>query len=244
MAKLINNLLGKIKGTLGDITFFQRGNEQHIKPRKLRHRKSKYNSEKAKDNRSKFSQSHYFAKNLKLQHEIAAFWKSMKVNGKTPYFKIHGYNRMKCTVDSLTKETGITPVSISISVENLLLKRNTLSFSYKLFRTSDEYLKPPYKLFIVAYLNLGFMSRKVHKDSLHFLTTDIEVEDTEFTNVNITFLNTLSDVDIPALNKLYFFIAAVKTLPEINNFEWSSSFVKAFDVSSLGNKWFDSIEIK
>ena len=41
MAKLINTLLGKIKGTLGDITFFQRGNEQHIKPRKLPHTKTK-----------------------------------------------------------------------------------------------------------------------------------------------------------------------------------------------------------
>ena len=168
----------------------------------------------------------------------------MNVKGETPYFKIHGFNRMKCTPNSLTSESGITPDSISIAVENLVLKRNSLSFSYKLFRTSEEYLKPPYKLFVVAYLNLGVMSRKVHKDSLHFRSTDVNIEETEFTNANINFLDTLSYVDIPELNKLYFFIAAVKNFPEKNSFEWSSSFVKSFDVASLGNKWYEGIELK
>jgi hypothetical protein len=244
MAKLINTLLGKIKGTLGDLTFFQRGNEQHIKPRKHRHTKSHENSELARDNRRKFAQSHYFAKKLKRQKEIADFWKTVDIKGDTPYFKIHGYNRMKCTHDSLTDKNGITPDNITLTVENLFLKRNALSFSFKLYRTSDSYLKPPYRLFAVAYLNIGTMSMKLNDDSFHFKTVDINEEDSDFTNVNISFLEALSDVDIPEYKKLYFFIAAVKFIPENNNYEWSSSFFKSFDISNLSTDWSNTTELK
>ena len=244
MAKLINTILGKIKGTLGDLTFFQRGNDQHIKTRKHRHTKSQDNSELARDNRRKFAQSHYFAKRLKRQKEIADFWRTLDVKGDTPYFKIHGYNRTKCTHNSLTDKNGITPDSINLSVENLILKRNILSFSYKLYRTTEDYLKPPYRLFVAAYLNIGAMSQKLNNDSFHFQSVEINKEDSDLIDVNINFLEALSDVDIPELKKLYFFIAAVKYIPENNKYEYSSSFVKSFDISAFEKDWYTTTELK
>lgn len=242
MAKLINTILGKIKGTLGDLTFFQRGNEQHIKTRKNRHSKSQDNSELARDNRRKFAQSHYFAKKLKRQKEIADFWRTLNIKGDTPYFKIHGFNRTKCNHNSLTDKNGITPDNITLNVDNLVLKRNVLSFSFKLFRTSEHYLKPPYRLFVAAYLNIGPMSQKLNNDSFHFQAVEINEKDSDLLNVN--FLEALSDVDIPKFKKLYFFIAAVKYIPENNSYEYSSSFVKSFDVSDFDKDWYNSTELK
>jgi hypothetical protein len=244
MAKLINTLLGKIKGTIGDLTFFQIGNEQRIKARKHRHGKWQSNSEKARDNRKLFTQSHFFAHELKLQPEIVDLWKTIDIKGKAPYFKIHGYNRTKGTPTSLTEKNGITPDSITLSVENLVFKKNTLSFDYKLFRKSESYLKPPYKLYAVAYLTIGTLSKKVRDDSLHFRTADIEEEGTDFTHASIDFLEALAEEDIPKLRNLYFFIAAVKKIQGEDKYEWSSSFGKIFDVSKLEKGWYNSFEIK
>ena len=243
MPKLINTILGKIKGTLGDITFYYKDNEQRIKSRKLPHVKSQDNSIKAKNNRSKFAQSHFFSHELKLQPEIAELWKTIDIKGASPYFKIHGFNRMKCTPVSLTEENGITPDSITLSVENLAFQRNTLSFEYKLFRKSESYLQPPYKLYAVAYLTIGTLSKKVRKDSLHFRTADIEEEGADFTHASIDFLEALAEKDIPKLKNLYFFIAAVKKIPPEDKYEWSSSFGKIFDVSKLEKGWYNNIEL-
>ncbi|MCX6158317.1 MAG: hypothetical protein NTY74_10110 [Ignavibacteriae bacterium] len=243
MPKLINTILGKIKGTLGDITFYYKDNEQRIKSRKLPHVKSQDNSIKAKNNRSKFAQSHFFSHELKLQPEIAELWKSIDIKGSSPYFKIHGFNRMKCTVNSLTEENGITPDSITLSVENLVFQRNSLSFDYKLYRKSEPYLQPPYKLYVAAYLTIGALSRKVRENSLHFRLTDINQEGTDFTSVSIDFLEALAEDDIPKLKNLYFFIAAVKKIPGEEKYEWSSSFGKIFDVAKFEKGWYNSIEL-
>lgn len=244
MAKFIPSAIGKIIGKLGATTFFDREGEHFAKSSKGEHKKSHANSVPAANNRKKFAQSHYFAKSLKLHKELAAFWNALQVKGSSAYFKIHGFNRMKCVVDSLTEDNGITPSGINIGVEDLSLNKNTLSFKYKLFRTYEGYLELPYKLFVAAYLNIEPMSLKEHDCVSHFRVIEVENESEGYTEINVDFIESLSENDIPDLNKLYFFIAAVKKIPGRSAYEWSSSFTKSFDVSNLEKGWYKSIELK
>lgn len=244
MARLLNTLLGKIKGKVGSLTFFGSGNDQFLKPSKLPHKKSNMSSIPAKNNRKRFAQSHYFSKCIIKNPEIFDFWKLMDIKGKSPYFKMFGWNRNKSANNSLTENNGITPDSISLSVDSLTLNKSTLSFKYKLFRTSNSYLKLPYQLYVVAYLNIGEMSQKLHDDVSLLQIVNVEKETEEFTQVEVKFLDTLSDDSIPKYKKLYFFIAAVKKIPEKNKYEWSASYFKVFDIANLKKGWYNSVEIK
>jgi len=244
MARFFSSVIGKVIGKLGSTTFFDRGGKSFVKPNKHEHRKSESNSVLAANNRKRFAQSHYFAKSLKRHKDIVAFWNAMTVNGDSTYFKLHGWNRTKCTVDSLTEKNGITPEGIPISVESLSLNKNTLSFKFKLLRTYKDYLLPPYQLYIVVYLNLGAMSKESHSDSSHLKIIDINIDSEDYTEVTLDFMDSLADSDIPDLNKLYFFIAAIKRVPGRVGFEWSSSFVKFFFITQLTKDWYNSTNIK
>lgn len=244
MARFISSAIGKIIGKLGSTTFFNRGGSSFVKPAKHEHRKSESNSVLAAENRKRFAQSHYFAKSLKKHKDVAAFWNAMTVTGQSAYFKIHGWNRTKCSVDSLTEKNGITPEGIPISVESLTLNKNTLSFKFKLLRTYKDYLLAPYQLYVVAYLNLGAMSKESHSDFSHLKIVDISDDNDDYIDVSFDFMDSLAMNDIPNLNKLYFFIAAVKRVPGRVGFEWSSSFVKEFFVTQLKKEWYNSTRIE
>jgi hypothetical protein len=244
MAKFIPSAIGKIIGKLGATTFFDREGEHFAKTSKGEHKKSRANSVPAANNRKKFAQSHYFAKSLKLHKELAAFWNAMNIKGSSAYFKLHGFNRMRCTFDSLTQDNGITPIGININVEDLSLNKNTLSFKYKLFRTYEGYMELPYKLFIVAYINIEPLSQKEHNYVSHFRSLDIQVESEDYNHVKVEFMESLADNDIPEMKKLYFMVAAVKKIPGRIAYEWSSSFVKSFDISTFEKGWYNSFEIK
>ncbi|MFZ4591183.1 MAG: hypothetical protein ACOYN6_09315 [Ignavibacteria bacterium] len=244
MAKFIPSVIGKIIGKIGATTFFDRGGEHFVKPSKGEHKKSRANSVPAANNRKKFAQSHYFAKSLKLHKELAAFWNAINIKGSSAYFKLHGFNRMRCSVDSLTQDNGITPSGINIGVEDISLNTNILSFKYKLFRTYEGYMELPYKLFIVAYLNIEPLSQKEHNYVSHFRSLEIAEESEDYNQVKVEFMESLADKDIPELKKLYFFIAAVKKIPGRSAYEWSSSFVKSFDISTFEKGWYNSFELK
>lgn len=244
MAKFIPSAIGKIIGKLGATTFFDRDGEHFAKPSKGEHKKSRANSVPAANNRKKFAQSHYFAKSLKLHKELAAFWNAINIKGSSAYFKLHGFNRMRCSVDSLTQDNGITPSGINIGVEDLSLNKNTLSFKYKLFRTYEGYMELPYKLFVVAYLNIEPLSQKEHNYVSHFRSLEIAEESVDYNPVKVEFMESLADKDIPELKKLYFFIAAVKKIPGRSAYEWTSSCSKSFDVSDIDKGWYNTIEIK
>ena len=244
MAKFIPSAIGRIIGKLGATTFFDRGGESFAKTSKHEHKKSRANSIPAANNRKKFAQSHYFAKSLKHHKELIKFWNALQVNGSSAYFKIRSFNGIKCNVDSLTESNGITPDGIKIAVEDLSLNKNTLSFKYKLYRTYEGYLVLPYQLFVAAYLNIEPMSLKAHNCISHFRVQDIAEESNDYTEIKFDFLESLAFDDIPELNKLYFFIAAVKKIPGRTGYEWSSSFVKSFDVSDFEKGWFNTTVLK
>ena len=244
MAKFIPSVIGKIIGKLGSTTFYDKEGQHFVKTSKREHKKSHATSVPAANNRKKFAQSHYFAKSLKLHKELAAFWNALQMKGSTAYFKLLAFNRMKCTFDSLTNDNGITPPGINISVEDISLIKNSLSFKYKLFRTYEGFIELPYKLFIVAYLNVEPMSQKEHSCVSHFRSLDVSEESDDYTDVNVDFMESLASDDIPDMKKLYLFIAAVKKIPGRTAYEWSSSFMKSFDISTYEKGWFNSTTLK
>lgn len=79
MPRLINTILGKVKGTLNDLTFFYKNNVQFVKSRKKPHVKSWRNSIPAKNNRRQFANSHYFSKIITQEKDIYDLWKSANV---------------------------------------------------------------------------------------------------------------------------------------------------------------------
>jgi hypothetical protein len=243
MAKFIPSALGKIIGKLGATTFFDREGEHFAKPSKGVHKKSRANSVPAANNRKKFAQSHYFVKSLKLHKELAAFWNAIPVTGSSPYFKLHSFNKQKCNTDSLTQYNGITPDGINIDVKSLSLNKCTFSCKYKLYRTYDGYLELPYKIFVVAYLNIEPMSLKKHNCASHFRFVDITEESEDYTDIKLDFLESIAKNDIPEMKKIYFFVSAVKKIPGKTAYEWSSSFVKSLDISDFESGWYKSTEL-
>ncbi|MFA5012220.1 MAG: hypothetical protein WC644_09760 [Ignavibacteria bacterium] len=242
MPRLINTILGKVKGTLNDLTFFYKNNVQFVKSRKKPHAKSWKNSVLAKNNRRQFANSHFFSKIITHEKEIYDLWKSANVKGSSPYFKVHSYNRTKCTHKGLTEKNVITPDSIPISVENLVMRKDTLSFSFKLFRKNNDYLSAPFSLFICAMLTNGIIPSNIDGVYADFLYKDITEEISEYTEVQITFNSRLSEFEIPNFKELYIFIAAAKKIDD--SFEWSSTYTKMFDISAFNNKWYLDSEIK
>ena len=242
MPRLINTILGKVKGTLNDLTFFYKNNVQFVKSRKKPHSKSFRNSVLAKNNRRQFANSHFFSKIITQEKEIYDLWKSAKVKGSSPYFKVHSYNRTRCTHKGLTENNVITPDSIPISVENLILRKDTLSFSFKLYRKNNDYLASPFSLYICSLITKGGIPSDLSGVYEDFYIVNIAEEISEYTDVNVNINKRLSDIEIPNSKFLYIFIAAVKKLD--GSFEWSSTFTKMFDISAFNNKWYLDSEIK
>lgn len=242
MPRLINTILGKVKGTLNDLTFFYKNNVQFVKSRKKPHSKSFRNSVLAKNNRRQFANSHFFSKIITKEKEIYDLWKSAKVKGSSPYFKVHSYNRTRCTHKGLTENNVVTPDSIPISVENLILRKDTLSFRFKLYRKNTDYLSAPFSIFICAMLTNGIIPSDLSGVYEDFYIVNIAEEISEYTDVHVAITNRLSEIEIPNSKLLYIFIAAVKKLE--GSFEWSSTFTKMFDISSFNNKWYLDSEIK
>ena len=242
MPRLINNILGKVRGTLNDITFFYKNNVQFIKSRKKPHSKARTKSVPAKNNRRQFANSHFFSKIILTNKEIYDLWNFANVKGISPYFKVHSYNRTKCTHESLTEQNAITPIGIPIVVENIMLNKNKFSFKYKLYRKFDDYLSTPYSLYVYTFLNDGAIKSDMGGAYEEFKIVEIRDENSEFTEVEVNLPDRLNEIEIPLFNYLYFFIAAVKKTN--GDYEWSSTFTKLFDISSFGKKWYIDNEIK
>ena len=236
MPRLINTILGKVQGTLNDLTFFYKNNVQFVKSRKKPHSKSRTKSVSAKNNRRQFANSHYFSKIITKEKEIYDLWNFAKVKGISPYFKVHSYNRTKCTHEYLTEQNAITPNGIPITVENTMLNKNILSFKYKLYRKFDDYLSAPYSLSVCTFISNGVIKSDLSGVDGDLKIIEVTDESPEFTEIELTILDRIIELDIPMFNYLHFFIAAVKKTNE--GYEWSSTFTKMFDISGFGNKWY------
>ena len=69
--------------------------------------------------------------------------KTVDIKGNTPYFKIHGFNRMKCTVNSLTENNGITPDGIILTAE-----KDTVMVEYAMHGISNKIFVSKYQLYL------------------------------------------------------------------------------------------------
>lgn len=233
MARFFSSALGLIKGKLGSVTFFSKDGKSFLKPNKKKHTKSIYNSVPANDNRRKFAQSHYFAKSIKRQKPLVDFWDAMKVKGTSAYFKMHGYNRMRTDRDGLTEFNSITPGGIHIDVNSLVLTKNNISFKFKLSRKFDDYLIPPYNLFVYAYINYGLSSKGIRSIDSFLEIIPVNAEDDGYTEINSKIFNGTSPKHFLQYNNLFIFIAAVKKVKSKEGYEWSSSFFKEFDLKEI-----------
>lgn len=236
MPKLFNTILGKVQGTLNDLTFFYKNNVQFVKSRKKPHSKSRTKSVSAKNNRRQFANSHYFSKIITKEKEIYDLWNFANVKGISPYFKVHSYNRTKCTHEYLTEQNAITPDGIPITVEDTMLVKNKLSFKFKLYRKFDDYLSTPYSLYVCTFISDGVIKSDLGGVDEELKIIEVTDENPEFTEVELNVTNRIIELDIPEFNYLHFFIAAVKKTND--EYEWSSTFTKMFDISGFQNKWY------
>ncbi len=230
MAYLIDKILGGIRGSIKDLTFYMKNGKQYVKSRKHKHAKSFRSSLKAKKNRLQFAQSHYFSKTLCKDIDIKMFWETLKLEGSSAYFKAHSYNRKRCTHENVTVNNGITPEGIPVNVKNISLSKNVLSFDFEILRSNDSEINPPYTVYAFLYLNEGTVTMKNQCFSAHLKSVDILEEGNGLTHADIVFADSLIARDIPECNHLFVFIAAIKH--NGLNFEWTSSFCKKFDISA------------
>lgn len=84
------------------------------------------------------------------------------------------------------------------------MQKDTLSFSFKLYRSDDDYLSAPFTLFIYVLLTNGVIQSHLSGVYGDLIKINIPVVNQEYTDVQTVFKERLWEIEIPNFKDLYF----------------------------------------
>ena len=107
MATLSKQVLGRISGSVGDITFRQKNGTNNVSARPNSY--TPPDDEGSVQRRSKFAYACTLAANIISIAPLKTLWESKLTNGETAYNKTVGTNYRIVGSDALTDQTFLTP---------------------------------------------------------------------------------------------------------------------------------------
>ena len=225
MARVKNQVLGEVRGRVGDAVFKKRYGEVFLYTRPSK--SSKPETENCSKNRSRFANIVNLAKEIKRSDVLYKSWELSKSEGKNTYTKILKANHIATLPDKLTVNNLITPQGIFLEVTSPSINDAGVSFSYIIKRPSVNKLKVPYNLSVILFLFTPKNStQKIKSD---FITLN-QIINTETGNAVLPF----SDAQINLknkFNKVVIFIAAAKLNDDSPACEWTSTCSAEMDLS-------------
>lgn len=227
MARFEESAFGKLRGKFGNFVSRLRYGKAYISPVPL-----KYNtkSEKVKTMRKVFSRRQRINHELRRCPKIRDFWRSLDVEGLNDNTKLMIRNKVFVAYERLLPGFGITPFSFDkISVKNIVIEDDYITFDFKLERANPKILQPPYDIFCFFITDrffeetiFGYTRNKSFYSGIEFQTVEKENDDSY---ISLRFSQHYKVTQVKYLaDKAYLMVAAVKFNDMKNKYEWSDTF--------------------
>ena len=248
MARVKNQLLGKISGKVDDL-IFKSTKSGGIVYKNKRIRKSS-DSQAAKDNNNRFSVAVGFTNAIHDSILLKRTWKSFKnLKGNRAYDKIHSYVSIDCHSDFIGKVIRIIPHGLSCSVVGFKHDSNNVEFEIKPYDDFTSLYKDPCSIVAIIYLNTPVTKRKGRKvfphNSFIMVEEDFDTLGLDGLN-NVTvkfenFENEFTDIDNYLRVRVYI---SVFFNDANNKLNWTSSDSYLYKGHDIDNAYYDEQLVK
>jgi len=128
MAFLINNIFGRISGSLGDKVFRFRYGKTVTYKKPVKQKVSK--SIASMQARKQFALTVAFAKKINSIPALAIIWRKAKISGTSAYHRIIKHNNKLTSVDSLTVNNIILPQGSYFAITDVSRIEDTITISF------------------------------------------------------------------------------------------------------------------
>ncbi len=222
MAEIEGEILGNIKGKLGNIVFRKLNGKTVLSVRPVKYKPA--NSKVAKNTRARFASTVSFARFVNSIVPLKEVWSKASIPGINSYQKLIKYNFKATGEDGLTTGNLITPPGIPIIIENLTLNKNQISFTVNLGNSKQtNSLCFPFQVFSIIYFN----EAKIMFELQNFFDAS-GISETSGLNRNLYYIqNNLNNEQIALFKKYNECIIYISVISDFSNSKavnWSSTF--------------------
>jgi hypothetical protein len=224
MAIISKNILGEVRGKLGDMVLKVKNGKQIAYLRSSTFNKS--NSRAAEEGRQNFKVSRQLSSELIKIPSLKQIWKAAKIGGNSEYNRIIKYNRAKCKNHNLTTQNIITPPGgVELAVDSLNLSPVEILFAININKGGlDGVLDPPSRFYTCIY------AYNPIKDGERFkiltITKDIN-QSPENDQYNIP-LSIVQQHIISKYKNTIIYLAAAKS--DGDNLRWTSTYAEEIEI--------------
>lgn len=235
MARFDSGIFGLMRGKIGNIVARLRYGKVYVARKPDRYKANQ--TEAAKRNRAVFSRRQRFNSTLRKNKSIKKFWEEVDSEGLNGNTKLMIRNTPYVAYEKLLPGAGFTPKSEEkIFVRNLGFDGQQVQFDFKIKRTNQKKLEPPYNLFCILVTDRWFeygVDRIIRNKGIECLVRVREIESEQYeTFQTVSFIYDKGYLTSVFLSeRCYVMIAAVKLNELKNKYEWTETYFE--EVSDL-----------
>jgi len=231
MATIKRSILGKFSGSAGDLVFVLRNGKRHFRSKPKPRDPDKPKSQKTLDNENAFAYTSLFVKEISKNKLLKFIWENSKLKGENYYGRIFSANRKAVNPSGLTLYNTITPESIYMKINSLVLDDDYFSLDYEIQRKVECSLQHPFHAVSVLFLCNPHNSKR--KPSVSFLSFEILVSEQFADKPNIvTFKFNDSDKEtISEFQKGIIYLAFISNDLSPKSVEWTTTAAIEINIS-------------